>query len=132
MESASQFVENLSLRRKTSFVAFRENLLPIDGDDEDAAAASNDLAVDPEFSFDLSRQTGGSGEVVSNPAVVDSNVHGYVVFTRIAVTLSRPPRALAVSINSLQAFSRSSAFSVTSFRISSSGTMPVRPSEQRR
>ena len=55
----------------------------------------------PNSLLDLSRQTGGSGEVVSNAAVVDSNVHGaLLVFTRIAVTLSRPPRSLAVSISS--------------------------------
>jgi hypothetical protein len=54
---------------------FGEEALVVDGDDEDPAASANDLAVDAEFAFDLSRQTGGSGEIVSNAAVVDSYVH---------------------------------------------------------
>lgn len=49
--------------------------LIIRGDEEDPAAAAHDLAVDSELFLDLSRQTGGSGEVVSNAAVVDANVH---------------------------------------------------------
>jgi hypothetical protein len=98
-ESRAEFFEDLALGWESALIPFREDRLPVNADDEDAAAAADDLAVDAEFSFDLSRQTGGSGEVVSNPAVVDSYVHGYVVFTRIAVTLSRPPRALAVSIS---------------------------------
>jgi hypothetical protein len=73
---SGQRFENLALSRESSLVAFREDLFPIDRHDEDASAAADDLAVDRIFSFDLSRQTGGSGEVVSNAAVVDSNVHG--------------------------------------------------------
>jgi hypothetical protein len=69
-------LEDLALGREAAFVAFRENLLVVDADDEDAAAAADDLALDAEFAFDLSRQTGGSREVVSNSAVVDSYVHG--------------------------------------------------------
>jgi hypothetical protein len=49
--------------------------LVIDCHDEDTAAAANELAVDTEVLLDLSRQTGGSGKVVSNAAIVDSNVH---------------------------------------------------------
>jgi hypothetical protein len=75
LASGAEFFEDLALGREASFVAFREDHLPIDGDDEDSAAAADDLAVDVELSFDLSRQTGGSGEVVSNAAVVDSYVH---------------------------------------------------------
>jgi hypothetical protein len=52
-----------------------EDPLVVDGDDEDAAAAADDLRVDAQLSLDLSRQTGGSGEVVSNAAVIDSDVH---------------------------------------------------------
>jgi hypothetical protein len=52
-----------------------EDLLTVDADVEDAAAAADELTVDTEFTLDLSRQTGGSGEVVSNAAVVDSDVH---------------------------------------------------------
>jgi hypothetical protein len=70
-----QLVENLALGRKTSLVSFREDRLSVDRDDEDSSAAADDFAVDRKLSFDLSRQTGGSWEIVSNAAVVDSNVH---------------------------------------------------------
>lgn len=73
--SGAHLIENLALRREPALIALREDLLPVDGDDEDPAAAADDLTVDAEFSFDLSRQTGGSGEIVSNAAVIDSNVH---------------------------------------------------------
>jgi hypothetical protein len=54
---------------------FAEEELVVGGHFEDAAAAADDLAVDAELFLDFSRQTGGSGEVVSNAAVVDSDVH---------------------------------------------------------
>jgi hypothetical protein len=69
------FVENLALGREAAFLFLREDGFAVDRDDEDSSAAADDFAVDPEFPFDLSRQTGGSWEVVSNAAVVDSNVH---------------------------------------------------------
>src|SRR5260370_42078288 len=97
---------------------------------EAAAAAAHELAVDAELLLDFSRQTGGSGQVVSNAAIIDTNIHNVLI--KIAVTLSSPPRSFAVSISVLHAFSRSLSFSVTTRRISSSGTMPVSPSEQRR
>jgi hypothetical protein len=68
-------VEDLALRRKTSFFLLREDGFPVDADDEDPAASADDLAVDPELPFDFSRQTGGSRQVVSNAAIVDSNMH---------------------------------------------------------
>jgi len=68
-------VEDLALGRETAFLFLREDDFAVDRDDEDSSAAADDFAVDPEFPFDLSRQTGGSWEVVSNAAVVDSNVH---------------------------------------------------------
>jgi hypothetical protein len=71
----SHLVENLALRRKAPFLFLREDGFTVDRDDEDSAAAADDFAVDSEFPFDLSRQTGGSWEVVSNAAVVDSNMH---------------------------------------------------------
>jgi hypothetical protein len=161
--AGSQRVDDLALRRKSSRIALGEDLLVVDGDDEDAAAAAHELRVESELFLDLSRQTGGSRKVVSDAAVVDSYVHDskdvrmlecwkvrsarcgagargtaqhpyiltfHIVFTKIAVTLSSPPRSLARSISLWQAFSRSS-FSLTARRISSSGTMPVRPSLQR-
>jgi hypothetical protein len=68
-------IEDLALGGESSLFLLGEDLFSVDGDDEDSAAAADDLAVDAELSFDLSRQTGGSGEVVSNSAVIDSNVH---------------------------------------------------------
>jgi hypothetical protein len=80
-DSAAQcghLVENLALGRETPFLFLREDGFVVDRDNEDSSAAADDFAVDPEFPFDLSRQTGGSWEVVSNAAVVDSNMHGRV------------------------------------------------------
>jgi len=71
----AQRVDDLALRREAAFFFFIEDLPVVDGDDEDAAAAADDLAVEAELFPDFSRQTGGSREVVSNAAVIDSNVH---------------------------------------------------------
>jgi hypothetical protein len=68
-------VENLALGREAALLFLREDDLAVDRDDEDTSAAADDFAVDPEFPFDLSRQTGGSWEIVSNAAIVDSNMH---------------------------------------------------------
>jgi hypothetical protein len=53
-----------------------EDLLVVHADHEDAAAAADELRLDPQLLLDLSRQTGGSREVVSDPAVVDTYLHG--------------------------------------------------------
>ena len=71
----TELVDDLLLRGKTPFVFFREQRLVADADHEDAAASADELTVEAEGGFDGSRQTGGSGEVVSNSAVVDSNGH---------------------------------------------------------
>lgn len=68
-------VQDLALGRETPLILLGEDRLLVDGDDEDPSAAADKLAVDAEFPFDLSRQTGGSWKIVSNAAVVDSNVH---------------------------------------------------------
>lgn len=70
-----ELVEDLAFGRKAAFLFFREEFLVTETDHEDAAAAADEIAVESECAFDGSRQTGGSGEVVSNSAVVDSNVH---------------------------------------------------------
>lgn len=75
----AQFLDHFRFRRKPSLFPLGEQLLVVGGDDEDAAAAANELAVEAQFLLDLSRQTGGSGKVVSNAAVVDSNVHSRVL-----------------------------------------------------
>jgi hypothetical protein len=45
-------------------------------DVEYATGAADQLWLDAEFVFDRSRQTGGSGEVISNDAVFNDDVHG--------------------------------------------------------
>src|SRR5512142_3167852 len=92
-----QLIDDFLLARKAPFVLLGKDRLVVGRDDEDPAAAANELAVDSQFLLDLSRQTGGSGKVVSDAAVIDSDFH-QIVFTRIAVMLSRPPRSFAVSI----------------------------------
>jgi hypothetical protein len=52
-----------------------EDLLVVHGDDEDPAAAADELRLEAELLFDFSRQTGGSREVVSDAAVVDAYFH---------------------------------------------------------
>ena len=75
LRQRSHLVDDLALGREPSFILLGKDALSVDADDEDPAAAADDLAVDAEFAFYLSRQTGGSREVVSNAAVVDSNMH---------------------------------------------------------
>jgi len=69
--------DDLALGGKASRVVLGEDLRVVDADDEDAAAAADQLRFDAELLPDLSRQTGGSGQVVSNAAVVDSYVHSW-------------------------------------------------------
>jgi hypothetical protein len=52
----------------------REDQVGVDGDLEDATAATDQLRGEAEPGFDLSRQTGGAGVVVSARAVLDGNV----------------------------------------------------------
>ena len=70
-------VEDLPFGGEASLLDLGEDALAIDGDDEDPAAAAHDFAFNAELPLDLGRQTGGSRKVVSNAAVVDSNVHGF-------------------------------------------------------
>jgi hypothetical protein len=57
----AQFLHDLALRRKPAFLFLGEKLLVVDGHDEDAAAAADELTLEPEVLFDLGRQTGGPG-----------------------------------------------------------------------
>ena len=66
--------------RKASNLRLREDHLPIGGHVEDSALAANQLALDARLISDRSRQTGGSGEIVSLPAVRDAypgRLHGF-------------------------------------------------------
>ncbi len=70
-----EFGDDLCLGGEAPLILLREDGLSVNADDEDAAAASNDLAVEAQLFLQRGRQTGGSGKVVSNAAVVDSDVH---------------------------------------------------------
>lgn len=73
--ASPQRVEDLALAREPSAVVFGPDALVVHRHDEDAAGAADELGVHAQFLLDLSRQTGGSGKVVSNAAVVDPYVH---------------------------------------------------------
>jgi hypothetical protein len=75
LHQCTQLVDDLALCRKSPLILFGEELLIVGADDEDAAGAAHELGLDAELLPDLGRQTGGPGKVVSNAAVVDSNVH---------------------------------------------------------
>jgi hypothetical protein len=72
---SAQLLDDLALGGEAALFFLGEELPVIGGDDEDAAGAAHELGLDAEVLPDLGRQTGGAGEVVSNAAVVDSNVH---------------------------------------------------------
>src|SRR5207244_8200463 len=72
----SQLLDNLLLAREAAGIMLGKNSLPVHGDIKDAAASAHDMAVDADRFLDLRRQTGGTGKVVSDSAVIDSNVHG--------------------------------------------------------
>ena len=54
---------------------FGEDELIIHRHIKDTSAAGDEPRLDANFLSDLSRQTGGSGEVISNGAVFDADVH---------------------------------------------------------
>jgi hypothetical protein len=73
------------------------------GDLEDATAAANQLRLDAELLFDLSRQTGGTGVVVSARAVLDGDVgrHGFSFHPFIIAISSRAPEGCSYWMISL-------------------------------
>jgi hypothetical protein len=75
LREGAQLVEDLFLGGEASRVALREDPVLPDADIEDASAAADDRGVDVECLLDLSRQTGGSREIVSNAAVFNRDLH---------------------------------------------------------
>jgi hypothetical protein len=71
----AQDVEDLLLGGKSPLLLLGEDLLVAMDDVEYATCAADQLWLDAEFIADCSRQTGGSGKVVSNDAVFDDDVH---------------------------------------------------------
>lgn len=72
----AQRLDDLALGRKPPGLLLGEKHLIVRTDDKDAAAAAHQFALDPERLLDLGRQTGSSRKVISNAAIVDTNVHG--------------------------------------------------------
>jgi hypothetical protein len=77
-----QLLNDLWFGGKPALFLLVEEDLVIGRHDEDSAAPADDLGIDPEGLFDLGRQTGGPWKVVSNAAVVDSDMHGGVLLRR--------------------------------------------------
>ena len=71
----AQDLDDLAFGGEPALFLLREELPVVHAHDEDAARAADELTLVSEGSFDLGRQTGGPGKVVSNAAVIDSNVH---------------------------------------------------------
>jgi hypothetical protein len=70
----AELVDDLFLCREPPLVTLREDHLIPDADVEDPSAAADDLWLDVEFLPDLDRQTGGSGEVVSDAAIFNRDL----------------------------------------------------------
>ncbi len=62
-------------RKPVTLFVFRENQLSIRMDVKDATFASDQFCVKTTFVFDLCRQTGGFGFIVSHRAVFDRDFH---------------------------------------------------------
>jgi hypothetical protein len=62
---------------KAACLLLGEDQLIVDGDLEDSTGPLDELGLDAELLFDLLRQTGGAGEVVSDPAVLDDDGWGH-------------------------------------------------------
>lgn len=55
------FFDDLAVGGEAAFFPFREEDTVFDGDDEDAAAAADEVTLDTQRIFELGRQTGGPG-----------------------------------------------------------------------
>lgn len=64
-------VLHLTIGGESAGLSLGEDRLAIEMDLEDTIAALDELGLEPETFLDAVRQTGGTGTVVSNPAVFD-------------------------------------------------------------
>jgi hypothetical protein len=71
----AQALEDLFGLRIAARLVLREDQLAVEDDVEDAAVAANQLGDDAGLPFDLGRQTGGPGEIVSTSAVGEGDLH---------------------------------------------------------
>ena len=89
LSESAEGVDDLALVGEASLVVFREDLLLTREHVEDASASADELRVCSELRLDLGRQTGGPGQVVSNAAVMDDDLHfGSLALISTAVMLS--------------------------------------------
>ncbi len=73
-------VENLAVLREAIFRLFGENTVAIHFDFEDAATGGDKFGLDTKSGLDVSRQTGGTGFVVSNLTIFDGDLHDAGLF----------------------------------------------------
>ena len=69
--------DDLAGTRETAGLLLGEDQLIADRDLEDASVAPDQLGLDAELLLELVRQTGGTGVVVSDGAVLDDDVSGH-------------------------------------------------------
>jgi hypothetical protein len=75
LRAGAELFEDLFLGGESSLVMLGEDFLVAERDVEDPSAAADDRRIDIELLLDLGRQTGGSGQEVSNAAVFDRDLH---------------------------------------------------------
>jgi len=68
---------DLARKGKTACLFLGEEELVVDGHLEHSARPFDELGLDAELPLDLLRQTGGAGEVVSDPAILDDDACGH-------------------------------------------------------
>jgi len=68
---------DLAGKGKAACLFLGEEELVVDGHLEHSAGPFDELGLDAELPLDLLRQTGGAGEVVSDPAILDDNACGH-------------------------------------------------------
>jgi hypothetical protein len=69
---------------KPSGLMLRVNQLVVDLHVEDAAPPLDQLGINPELLFELFRQTGGFGEVVSLYAILNRDMHDRILLRSTA------------------------------------------------
>jgi hypothetical protein len=83
-------LHDLLERREAAFLLLREDQFAVDHDFELATLAGNEFCICAVRFLDLSRQTGGSGQVVSLHAVGEFDVRQQVLPVRVVVRVGHP------------------------------------------
>jgi len=82
--------DDLARLRETPRLLLGEDQLVVDCDLEDPTAAFDELGFDAELLLDLVRQTGGTGKVVSDGAVLDDDMRGHRILLSGPIISHRP------------------------------------------